>query len=203
MRVTISVSMIVVVSLFHSSFCLGETRDIVVDGASLDNPVGVGYGHWEGTEPLVINLSASDPKEIATVNVYLPEDVIWYGSDASAPDPWTYETSAIKPDEGFATIFRGTLKSIGGGGQGVPPVAPEWAAAVSDIDLDCDSDNDSTETYRPPETGSQGAAEDAVEVSRRGKLIRTKRHGDEQGGGLGTDEAYRSYQKERHCIIPS
>jgi len=130
---------------------------VTVNNSTLGNPIGAGFGWWEGAEPLDINLQA-DPGEITRADPYLPEEVIWNPTDSSQPDPWTFETAAILPDKAFAVIFKGTLTTGGTGGTGGSPT--EWATAVSDIDIDCDSDNDSTDTGRPP---SDTDAEDALE----------------------------------------
>jgi hypothetical protein len=134
-------------------------RPVVVNGSSLSDPIGVGFGHWEGAEPLKIILSA-DPCEIATAEMFAAEAVIWTATDSSKPDPWVFETAAILPDEAFAVQFAGAL-DCGGRGGGKPTPPPEWAVAVSDIDLDCDSDNDGVRPGRAP---SASDFEDSVEL---------------------------------------
>jgi len=130
-------------------------RSITVNGGSLTNPIGVGFGVWEGAEPLKVTLDAN-PGDISQAEMFAPEDVIWYPSDSTAPDPWVFETRAVIPDEAFAVKFKGLI----GGGTGTTP-PPEWAVAVSDLDFDGDSTNASTVVHRPP---NESADEDKVEI---------------------------------------
>jgi hypothetical protein len=127
---------------------LGIEREITVNSGSMQNPIGVGFGHWEGLEVLAIDLQA-DPGEISHAEMFAPEEVIWIAIDSSQPDPWTFETAAIFPDDAFAVVFRGSITSP-------TPGAGEWAVAVSTVDLDCDSLNQYQGDYRTP------AADDPV-----------------------------------------
>lgn len=153
--------MILTVGVAGSTSYGVEELNVTVEGSSLADPIGVCYGKWEGAEPLIINLSATGSLEIASAETYLPEDVIWNPTDASSPDPWTFETTGTLPDEAFAVMFKGKLKPSGAGGRGGGEKA-DWAAAVSDIDLDCDSDNDSSLPYRAP---SRSSIEDDLEFA--------------------------------------
>lgn len=126
-------------------------RQVVVNGSSLSDPIGVGFGHWEGAEPLKIILSA-EPCDIATAEMFAPEAVIWRATDSSKPDPWIFETAAIMPDEAFAVQFAGTLDCGAAGGKkgdGEVPPPPEWAVAVPDVDIDADGVPDETEFAAP------------------------------------------------------
>lgn len=175
-RMVVAVGMIL--GVLFTGFALGQVApvDVTVNGSTLANPVGAGFGWWEGAEPLLINLSA-EPGDITRAEVYLPEEVIWHGVDCTQPDPWTFETVAILPDKAFAVIFKGTLTiggaggGHGGGGHGGHGGDPnEWAVAVSDIDIDADTDNSGEKTgmparRSPSSNSSQRLQEDAREVT--------------------------------------
>jgi pimeloyl-ACP methyl ester carboxylesterase len=129
-------------------------QDIVVNGGTLDNPVGVGFGYWEGLQSLKLNLGAN-PGRIAHASTFAPESVIW--STVGSPDPWVFKTAAILPNAAFAVKVRGTLEGITGTG--------EFAVAASDVDLECDSLNRKTPPNRTP---SWSDAEDGKEFPENG-----------------------------------
>lgn len=128
-------------------------RDVVVNGGSAANPIGVGFGVWEGAKPLKISLTATDPDEIGTATMVPPENMIWWPTDKAPPDPWIFETAAILPDKAFAVRFEGTIA-----GGGTTPA--KWVAATSDVDLDCDSLNISWRPWRKPD---ESDPEDLIE----------------------------------------
>jgi hypothetical protein len=147
---------------------------------AVKNPLGVGFGHWEGVEPLKITMVAPPKKRITKAEVFASEDVIWWAADPKAPT--TFETAAIFPDEAFAALFKGELanepvavakkeapKKATKKNEKKPPVEPqkppEWAVGVNDVDLDFDSDNNSVAPGRLPD---EAAREDQLEFAEEG-----------------------------------
>jgi hypothetical protein len=65
-------------------------RTVVVNGSSLANPIGVGFGHWEGAQVLTTSLSATPPSTIKTASPTAGEAVIWQKKNPgfSKPPPF-------------------------------------------------------------------------------------------------------------------
>ena len=162
-------------------------RDVVVNGGSLKNPIGAGFGWWEGAK-------ISSPP---LLQIPAPSKTLWclgpkwpFGTRPIRQIRGCFKSAAVLPNEAFAVRFHGTLSAGPGKGQ--------FAVAVSDVNIECDSLNTSTLLYRAP---SWSDAEDAAEFPENGNSADgAARNGHGRPRELGGDRNSGTLQAKRHDV---
>lgn len=141
------------------------TRSVTVKIKKADDAATitvVGYGRFEGSKLLILNLIAPDGYLIESSDcddtdgsvMWLPHPDEDSNREKAAIHTWTagaFPTFDDGEKKSHAATFTGVLvPDEGGEGEGGEAKKLEFEVRVGDIDLDADTDNDSADTHRPP-----------------------------------------------------